>query len=91
MARQNLTGWLFVGPATIIVLGLSIFPAGWSLVLSLQKWDGFSEAQFVGGDNYAELVTDDRASATRSSHTGLYTAAVRADVGAARACSWRWR
>ena len=45
--RNSLTGWLFVAPATIIVLGLSIFPAGWALLLSFQKWDGFSEAQLM--------------------------------------------
>ncbi|WP_130178360.1 carbohydrate ABC transporter permease [Cryobacterium sp. SO1] len=57
--RTSLTGWGFVGPATLIILGLSIFPALWAFVLSLQNWDGFSEAQFVGGANYAELVTDE--------------------------------
>jgi len=25
--RGDLTGWSFVGPATVLVLGLSIFPA----------------------------------------------------------------
>jgi multiple sugar transport system permease protein len=57
--RASLTGWGFVGPATLIILGLSIFPALWAFVLSLQNWDGFSEAQFVGGANYAALVSDD--------------------------------
>ena len=70
--RQSITGWLFVGPATIIVLGLSIFPAGWALLLSFQTWDGFSPAKFVGGNNYAKLATDtDFADAVV--HTGLYT------------------
>jgi multiple sugar transport system permease protein len=57
--RSSLTGWGFVAPATLIILGLSIFPAIWAFVLSFQSWDGFSEAAFVGGDNYAQLVTDD--------------------------------
>jgi multiple sugar transport system permease protein len=69
---DNLSGWLFAGPATIIVLGLSIFPAAWSLLLSLQAWDGFSPARFVGGDNYTELVTD-RHFWDSVVHTGLYT------------------
>ncbi|QIZ97434.1 sugar ABC transporter permease [Leifsonia sp. PS1209] len=54
----SLTGWGFVAPATIIILGLSIFPALWAFVLSFQSWDGFSEATWVGGENYANLVTD---------------------------------
>jgi multiple sugar transport system permease protein len=56
--KSALTGWGFVAPATIIILGLSIFPAVWAFLLSLQSWDGFSEATFVGGRNYAELITD---------------------------------
>lgn len=57
-ARRFFEGWTFVGPATLIVVGLSIFPAVWAFILSLQEWDGFSDATFVGGDNYARLVSD---------------------------------
>ncbi|MDN4613784.1 sugar ABC transporter permease [Leifsonia sp. F6_8S_P_1B] len=56
---STLTGWGFVGPAMVVVLGLSIFPALWALVLSFQSWDGFSEAQWVGTQNYTELIGDD--------------------------------
>jgi multiple sugar transport system permease protein len=55
---STLTGWGFVGPAMVVVLGLSIFPALWALVLSFQSWDGFSEAQWVGTQNYTDLVSD---------------------------------
>jgi multiple sugar transport system permease protein len=70
--RETLGGWLFVGPATVIVLGLSIFPAGWAFVLSLQKWNGFSTAQFVGGDNYTALIGDEEFLGAIT-HTGFYT------------------
>jgi multiple sugar transport system permease protein len=70
--RDNLTGWLFVGPATVIVLGLSIFPAIWAFLLSFQQWDGFQPAVFVGGDNYAELAADDEFW-DAVVHTGVYT------------------
>ena len=69
---DNVTGWLFVGPATVLVLGLSIFPAGWALLLSFQKWDGFSPAEFVGGENYVKLATDDQFWDSVV-HTGVYT------------------
>jgi multiple sugar transport system permease protein len=70
---SRLGGWGFVAPALVIVLGLSIFPAIWALLLSLQEWDGFSTPEFVGGDNYAELVGDsDLGSAVV--HTVVYTA-----------------
>lgn len=57
--RDTLGGWAFVAPAFLIVVGLSLFPAVWAFVLSLQKWNGFSEPKFVGGKNYAKLMTDD--------------------------------
>lgn len=70
--RADLGGWIFVAPATLIVLGLSIFPAGWALLLSLQDWDGFSPPEFVGLDNYAQIITDeDFFGAVQN--TGLYT------------------
>lgn len=72
-ARRSLTGWLFAGPATLVVLGLSLFPAGWALVLSFQKWDGFSPPVWKGGDNYADLVTDQEF-LDAIVHTGFYTA-----------------
>lgn len=56
--RDAAAGWGFIGPGMFFVLGLSIFPAAWALVLSLQKWNGFSEPKFVGMKNYARLVTD---------------------------------
>lgn len=70
--RRALDGWTFVGPATFIILGLSIFPAVWAFVLSLQKWDGFSDPQFVGTTNYERLVSDDQFF-DAITHTGLYT------------------
>ena len=72
-ARAALTGWLFVGPATLIVLGLSIFPAGWAFVLSLEKWNGFSTPEFVGGKNYSRLITDSEF-LDAVLHTIVYTA-----------------
>lgn len=71
-ARATLEGWAFVGPAAAIVLGLSIFPAGWAFVLSLQKWDGFSEPKMIGFANYAKLATDDELGEAML-HTGFYT------------------
>jgi multiple sugar transport system permease protein len=69
--RESLEGWGFVAPATIIILGLSIFPAAWAFILSLQKWNGFSTPVFVGGANYAQIVTDGEFWAAVG-HTALY-------------------
>ncbi len=67
----HLTGWAFVAPAMVIILGLSIFPALWAFLLSLQKWNGFAPPQLVGGSNYARLLSDDEFWAAVS-HTGVY-------------------
>jgi len=69
--RETLEGWSFVGPAMVIILGLSIFPALWAFVLSLQKWNGFATPKFVGGANYTRLVSDSEF-IDAVVHTGLY-------------------
>jgi len=71
--RENLEGWAFVGPALVIILGLSIFPAVWAFLLSLQDWDGFSDPVNVGFDNYAAMATDGDLQAALV-HTLVYTA-----------------
>lgn len=70
--RLTLEGWAFVAPATIIVLGLSIFPAVWSFFLSLQHWDGFSQPENIGIRNYTYAATDPDLQAAIA-HTLLYT------------------
>ena len=71
--REGLTGWGFVGPATLLVLGLSIFPAVWAFLLSLQDWNGFSTPEQVGLANYQEMAADPDLAAA-ATHTLLYTA-----------------
>ena len=56
--REAAAGWGFVAPALAIVLGLTVLPGVWALVLSFQSWDGFSTAAPVGTQNYQDLVTD---------------------------------
>ena len=55
---QTLEGLGFVIPATLLIIGLSIFPAGWSFILSLKDWDGFGQSKFIGLSNYAEVIND---------------------------------
>jgi multiple sugar transport system permease protein len=71
--RDNLEGWGFVGPALVVILGLSIFPAVWAFFLSLQEWDGFSEPVNVGIDNYTAMASDGDLQAALV-HTLVYTA-----------------
>ncbi|TQS42160.1 carbohydrate ABC transporter permease [Cryptosporangium phraense] len=56
--RRALTGWAFAGPATVIVLGLSVFPAVWAFFISRTKWNGVAPATDVGWRNYSRLADD---------------------------------
>jgi multiple sugar transport system permease protein len=69
--RDTIEGWGFVAPATVLILGLSIFPAVWAFLLSLQQWNGFSEPKPVGGANYTALLSDGQLWEAVG-HTALY-------------------
>ncbi len=55
------TPWLFLIPATFMFLLYVIYPILQSFNISLYKWDGLGEAEFIGMANYEKLLTDDRA------------------------------
>jgi multiple sugar transport system permease protein len=56
--RRTAIGWAFAGPATVIVIGLSIFPAVWAFLISRTKWNGFTPAVNVGWRNYQTMGQD---------------------------------
>lgn len=68
----HLVGWGFVGPATLVVVGLAIFPAVWALWLSFHDSDLISSGEFVGLANYREMVHDP-ALRDAAWHTVVYT------------------
>lgn len=70
--REHLTGWGFVLPASAIVIGLSVFPAAWAFLISLQKTDLISPPQSVGWDNY-RLILQDPNAADAARHTVVFT------------------
>ena len=70
---ENPTAWAFVLPAVVIVIGLSIVPIGWSLLLSFDSADLIAPAQWVGLDNYKALAHDP-ALGDAIVHTAIYTA-----------------
>jgi multiple sugar transport system permease protein len=71
-ARNSLTGWAFAGPATLIVVGLSIFPAVWAFFISRTKWNGIAPATDVGWRNYQRIIEDPDAIAA-ARHTLVLT------------------
>ena len=70
---NQLTGWAFVLPASALVVGLAIFPAGWAFLISRQKTDLISPATDVGWSNY-ELMLDDPGVLDAVQHTMFFAA-----------------
>jgi multiple sugar transport system permease protein len=55
---ENITGWSFALPASVLVLGLGFFPVIWSFLLSTKSSDGFGPEHSVGLANYRALAND---------------------------------
>nr|WP_218652850.1 sugar ABC transporter permease [Paenibacillus sp. 79R4] len=54
-------GWLFLTPEIVGMLFLNVFALGFSLYLSLSKWDllsGVKGIEFTGFDNYVKMFHD---------------------------------
>ncbi|GHC78035.1 carbohydrate ABC transporter permease [Streptomyces flavofungini] len=56
--REAATAWAFISPAVLVILGLSILPVVWSLLLSFQVNDLVTPSRWVGLDNYRALRQD---------------------------------
>jgi multiple sugar transport system permease protein len=68
------SAWLWVAPAVVIILGLSLIPMGWALLLSFQHNDLVTPSTWVGLGNYKRLL-DDPTFRGAVQHTLLYTVA----------------
>lgn len=55
------TPWLFLAPAIAMFTLYVVYPIGQSFNISLYKWDGLGEAEFIGLANYEKLLTNDQA------------------------------
>lgn len=55
--RQNLTGWAFLAPATLMIAVMSFWPMIQAFILSLQKGKG-NDLRFAGIDNYIRMFKD---------------------------------
>ncbi|PKT67990.1 ABC transporter permease [Streptomyces populi] len=56
--RESATAWAFISPAVVVILGLSIVPVVWSLLLSFRADDLVTPGRWVGLDNYRALARD---------------------------------
>ncbi len=70
---EGRTAWAFVSPSVVIILGLSVVPVLWSLLLSFQASDLVSPSRWVGLANYRTLAADPLFREAVG-HTVVYTA-----------------
>jgi multiple sugar transport system permease protein len=69
---ENPTAWAFIAPAVVIILGLTIVPVIWSLLLSFRSSDLISPSHSVGLANYKALAHD-KALGAAVRHTLIFT------------------
>lgn len=70
---DQLTGWAFVLPASALVVGLAIFPAGWAFLISRQNTNLISPPTDAGWSNY-ELMLEDPGVVDAVQHTLFFGA-----------------
>jgi multiple sugar transport system permease protein len=68
------TAWLWVMPAVVIILGLSLIPMAWALLLSFQHNDLVTPPNWIGLRNYSRLLHDETFRGAVQ-HTLIYTVA----------------
>ncbi|MFI6544394.1 carbohydrate ABC transporter permease [Streptomyces prunicolor] len=56
--QERSTAWAFIGPSVVVILGLSVVPVIWSLLLSFRADDLVTPGRWVGLDNYRALAQD---------------------------------
>ena len=71
--RRARAGRIFVAPNLTAVAVFMLFPLGFSLYMSAQKWDLFRPAKFVGLANYHSLFADDPLFAIALRNSVVYT------------------
>lgn len=57
--QRKLAPWLFLAPGILMFLVYVIIPIFQSMWISFYDWDGLGQAQWIGTENYVELIDDD--------------------------------
>jgi multiple sugar transport system permease protein len=56
--KQALVAYTFLAPTYLLFVGFMLIPVVWALYLSFTNYDIFTQAEWVGLDNYKTLVND---------------------------------
>lgn len=57
--RDNIAGYGFISLNLLGFLAFSLYPMLYSIQLSLSKWNLFGPSEFIGFENYRQLLSDD--------------------------------
>ena len=71
--RRSWAGRLFVAPNLTAVAVFMLFPLGFSLYMSFQRWDVFRSPKFVGLRNFHDLFTSDPLFLIALRNTAVFT------------------
>jgi multiple sugar transport system permease protein len=52
--KENVTGYLFIAPSTILITLFGIFPVFFTIYVSIHQWR-LRKGGIIGGDNYVEM------------------------------------
>ncbi len=55
--KENITGYLFVFPAVLLIGLFGLFPIGYAFYMSLHKWQ-VRKGAFIGAGNYTKAIGD---------------------------------
>lgn len=71
--RDALWGLFFIAPQVLGLIAFSLIPVVYAFILSVMKWDGLGEREFIGLANFRDQFTDHRFQDAMV-HTVIYTA-----------------
>jgi multiple sugar transport system permease protein len=57
---QKTTPYYFIAPFFVVFAIFQLLPIGFSVFLSLAKWDGMKAIQFIGLDNFVTMFQDEK-------------------------------
>jgi len=58
--RRETVAYAFIGPSLALVIVFMIVPLIHSVWMSFHDWNGITQAQFIGTENYRDLLSDRR-------------------------------
>jgi len=87
-AREELTGYIFILPALIIILVFGIFPIGYSIYMSLFNWQ-VTKGAFIGGKTTCLSLVPGKLSYCYLRDFTFYSWLKGLEQGISNTCQWK--